>query len=175
MASHGRSFSTVNMTSGTGTAPGANLFTTSQYMAIKGAAATQRIDINEILISGFASSSAAAGLMLVHPSVIETTPTALTVATASDGPIDSSAGALASAPVTFIAATTQPTNTNNTTDPRLNLGLNLNGGIIRWAAAPGQNWTQLGNTATLGETVLAVIGTGFTSGTFSAHILYEPF
>lgn len=175
MASHSRVFSTVNMTSGTGTAPGANLFTTSQYMAIKGASSTQRIDINEILVSGFAGSSAPAGLMLVRPSVIETTPTALAVATASDGPIDASAGAMAAAPVTFIAAATQPTNTNNTTDARLNLGLNLNGGIIRWVAAPGMNWTQLGNTATLGESVLAVIGTGFTSSTLSAHIVYEPF
>jgi hypothetical protein len=174
MASHTRSFSTVNMTSGTGTATNTPL-TTSQYMAVKGASATQRIDWNEILVSGFASSSAAAGLMVSHVSVIETTPTALAIATASDGPIDSSAAAVASAPVTFIAAATQPTTTNNTTDPRLNLGLNLNGGILRWVAAPNMNWTQLGNTATLGECVLAVLGTGFTSGTFSAHILYEPY
>jgi hypothetical protein len=174
MASHTRLFTVVNMTSGTGTATN-TLLTTSQYMAIKGASGTQRIDVNEVLLSGFASSSAAAGLMLSHASVIETTPTALATATASDGPMDSSAGALASAPVTFIAAATQPTTTNNTTDPRLNLGLNLNGGIIRWVAAPGMNWTQLGNTATLGESVLAVLGTGFTSGTFSGHIAYEPF
>ncbi len=175
MASHGRLFSTINMASGTGTAPGANLFATSAYMCVKGASGTQRIDFNEILVSGFAGSTAPSGLMLVRPSVIETTPTALAIASASDGPIDASAAALASAPVSFIAAGTQPTNTNNTTDARLNLGLNLNGGIIRWVAAPNQNWTQLGNTATLGETVLAVIGTGFTSGNFSAHIGYEPF
>jgi hypothetical protein len=174
MASHTRAFTTVNMTSGTGTATN-TLLTTSQYMAVKGAAATQRIDWNEVLVSGFASSSAAAGLMVSHVSVIETTPTALAIATAADGPIDSSAGAMASAPVTFIAAATQPTTTNVTTDPRLNLGLNLNGGIIRWVAAPNMNWTQLGNTATLGECVLAVLGTGFISGTFSAHILYEPY
>lgn len=173
MASHTRLFQANGLSSGTGTATNAQL-TTSQYMAIKGAAATQRIDINEVLISGFATSSAPALFQLGHASVIETTATALATATASDGPMDSSAGAMASAPVTFIAAATQPTSTNNATDPRLNLGLNLNGGILRWVAAPGMNWTQLGNTATLGETYLATF-TGSTSGTFSAHIAYEPY
>jgi hypothetical protein len=173
MASHTRLFQAQGLSSGTGTATNA-LFTTSQYMAVKGAASTQRIDWNEVLISGFASSSAAALFQVTHVSVIETTPTALAVATASDGPMDSSAAAVASAPVTFIAAATQPTNTNNTTDPRLNLGLNLNGGILRWVAAPGMNWTQLGNTATLGECALAAL-TGSTAGTFSAHIAYEPY
>jgi hypothetical protein len=173
MASHTRSFQAQGLSCGSGTAVN-TLLTTSQYMALKGAASTQRIDVNEILISGFATSSAPALFQLGHVSVIETTPTALAAATASDGQLDSSAAALASAPVTFIAAATQPTTTNNTTDPRLNLGLNLNGGILRWVAAPGMNWTQLGNTATLGESYLACF-TGSTAGTFSAHLLYEAF
>ena len=168
-----RIFQAQNLTSGTGTAVN-TLLTTSQYMALKGAAGTQRIDVLEVLISGFAGSSAPALFQLAHVSVIETTPTALAQATASDGPMDSSAGALSSAPVTFIAAGTQPTTTNVTTDPRLNLGLNLFGGIIRWVAAPTAQWTQLGNTATLGESYLAAF-TGTTSGTFSAHIIYEPY
>lgn len=168
-----RVFQTQNMTSGTGTAIN-TLLTTSNYMALKGGASTQRIDVLEVLISGFATSSAPALMQLAHASVIETTPTALATATSSDGTMDSSAGALGSAPVSFIAAGTQPTTTNNTTDPRLNLGLNLNGGIIRWVAAPTAQWTQLGNTATLGESYLAAF-TGTTSGTFSAHIVYEPY
>lgn len=167
-----RIFQTQGMTSGTGTAIN-TLLTTSNYMALKGGSSTQRIDVLEVLISGFAGSSAPALFQLAHASVVETTPTALATATSSDGPMDSSAGALSSAPVSFIAASTQPTTTNNTTDPRLNLGLNLFGGIIRWVAAPGAQWTQLGNTATLGESYLAAF-TGTTSGTFSAHIIYEP-
>lgn len=168
-----RLFTAQGMTSGTGTATN-SLLTTSQYMALKGGSSTQRIDIIEVLLAGFASSSAAAPMYLGHASVIETTPTALATATASDGPMDSSAGALSSAPVSFIAAATQPTTTNNTTDPRLNLGLNFNGGIIRWVAAPGAQWTQLGNTATLGESYLAA-GPSATSATFSGHIMYEPY
>lgn len=168
-----RLFQANGLTSGTGTATN-TLLTTSQYLALKGASGTQRIDVIEVLVSGFAGSSAPALFQLGHVSVIETTPTALATATASDGTMDASAGALASAPVTFIAAATQPTSTNNTTDPRLNLGLNLFGGIIRWVAAPTAQWTQLGNTATLGESYLAAFS-GSTSGTFSAHIMYEPY
>ena len=168
-----RLFQANGLTSGTGTATN-TLLTTSQYMALKGAASTQRIDTLEILISGFAGSSAPALFQLGHVSVIETTPTALATATASDGVMDSSSGALAATPVSFIAASTQPTSTNVTTDPRLNLGLNLFGGILRWVAAPTQQWTQLGNTATLGECYLAAF-TGSTSGTFSAHWMYEPY
>lgn len=173
MSSHTRLFQAQGLSSGTGTATN-SLFTTSQYMAVKGASSTQRIDINEILISGFATSSAPALFQNTRVQTLETTPTALAAATASDGPMDASAGALSSAPVTFIAAATQPTSTNNATDARLNLGLNLNGGIIRWVAAPNMNWTNLGNTATLGESVLAAL-TGSTAGTFSAHIAYEPY
>jgi hypothetical protein len=168
-----RVFQTQGMTTGTGTAVN-TLLTTSNYMAVKGAASTQRTDILEVLISGFAGSSAPAIMQLGHVSVIETTPTALATATSSDGPMDSSAGALSSPVVTFIAASTQPTTTNVTTDPRLNLGLNLFGGIIRWVAAPGAQWTMLGNTATLGECYLAAF-TGSTSGTMSAHIIYETY
>jgi hypothetical protein len=85
-----------------------------------------------------------------------------------------STAALAAPPVSFIAAATQPTTTNVTTDAKLNLGLNLFGGIVRWVAAPGAQWTQLGNTATLGESLLNTF-TGSTSGTFSGHIVYEPY
>src|SRR5689334_22956891 len=100
-----RIFQAQALTSGTGTATNA-LFTTSQYMALKGGSSTQRIDWLEVLISGFATSAAPALFQVTHASVIETTPTALAIATASDGPADSSAGALSSAPVSFIAAAT---------------------------------------------------------------------
>lgn len=168
-----RIFQAQGLTSGTGTAVN-TLLTTSQYMALKGGSSTQLIDILEVLISGFAGSSAPALFQLGRASVVETTPTALATATASDGPAHPSTAALAAPPVSFIAASTQPTTTNVTTDARLNLGLNLFGGIVRWVAAPTAQWSQLGNTATLGESYLAAF-TGTTSGTFSAHIQYEPY
>lgn len=167
-----RIFSTRGLTTGTGTAAN-TLLTTSNYAAIKGGSSTQLIDILEILVSGFAGSSAPCLLEMQRVQTVETTPTALAVATSSDGPAHPSTAALAAAPVTFIAASTQPTTTNVATDARLNLGLNLFGGILRWVAAPGAQWTNLGNTATLGESVIAAF-TGSTSGTASIHMIYEP-
>jgi hypothetical protein len=168
-----RVFQVNALTTGTGTAVN-TLLTTSNYMALKGAASTQRTDILEVFISGFAGSSAPSIMQLAHVTTLETTPTALAAATAADGPMDSSAGALSAPVVTFIAANTQPTTRNITTDPVLNLGLNLFGGIVRWVAAPGAQWTMLGNTATLGECYLAAF-TGSTSSTASIHIIYEPY
>lgn len=168
-----RIFQARGLTSGTGTAAN-TLLTTSQYMALKGGSSTQLIDVLEVLISGFAGSSAPALFELSRVQTVETTPTALTVATGSDGPAHPSTAALAAAPVSFIAASTQPTTSNAATDTRLNLGLNLFGGILRWVAAPGAGYSQIGNTAGLGESVLNTF-TGSTSGTFSAHIMYEPY
>ena len=167
-----RIFTVNGLTSGTGTANNA-LYTTSQYMAMKGGSTTQLIDLLEVLISGFAGSSAPALFRMTRVVTLETTPTAL-AASNSDGPMHPSTAALAAPPVTFIAAATQPTATKNTTDSQMNLGLNLFGGIIRWNAAPTQQYSVLGNTATLGESVLAAF-TGSTSGTFSAHMIYEPY
>lgn len=167
-----RIFRARNLTSGTGTAAN-TLLTTSQYLALKGGSSTQMIDVLEILISGFAGSSAPALFELARVQTVETTPTALTVATGTDGPAHPSTAALAAPPVSFIAASTQPTTSNATTDTSLGLGLNLFGGIIRWVAAPTAQWSQLGNTAGLGESILYAFS-GSTSGTFSAHIQYEP-
>jgi hypothetical protein len=61
-----------------------------------------------------------------------------------------------------------------TTDPKLELNLNAFGGIIWWNAAPTQQWSILGNTASLGESSLSAF-TGGTVGAISAHILYEPY
>jgi len=168
-----RIFSARALTSGTGTAAN-TLLTTSQYLALKGGSSTQLIDVLEVKITGYAGSSAPALFELARVQTVETTPTALTVATASDGPAHPSTAALAAAPVTFIAASTQPTTSNAATDTKLDLGLNLFGGIIRWVAAPGAQYSQLGNTATLGESALYTFS-GSTSGTFSASIIYEPF
>jgi hypothetical protein len=168
-----RTFQTQGLTTGTGTAVN-TLLTTSNYMALKGGSSTQLIDILEIMIEGLAGSSAPCLMQLGRVSVVETTPTALATATSSDGPNHPSTAALAAPPVSFIAASTQPTTTNVTTDARLSMSLNLFGGIVRWVAAPNQQFSQLGNTATLGESYLAAF-TGSTSSTVNAHIMYEPY
>jgi hypothetical protein len=60
-----------------------------------------------------------------------------------------------------------------TTDGKLELGLTV-GGIYRWQAAPGEEWGQLGNTASLGESILSNF-TGGGNGAVSSHTIYEPF
>jgi len=140
------------------------------YMALKGGSGTQLIDVQEIMVSGFAGSTAPAILQFARVSTVETTPTAL-AAPNSDGPMHPSTAALAAAPVSFTAAATGPQRSAVTTDGRLNLGLNTYGGIAKWNSAFSAPWSILGNTADLGESVLSAF-TGTTPGAISAHIIY---
>ena len=147
--------------------------TSATYMAIKGGSGTQLIDVQEIMVSGFAGSTAPAILQMARVSTVETTPTAL-AAPNSDGPMHPSTAALAAPPVTFTAAGTGCQRSAATTDGRLNLGLNTYGGIAKWNSAFSAPWSILGNTADLGESVLSAF-TGTTPGAISAHIIYEPY
>jgi hypothetical protein len=150
----------------------AGALTSSTYMAIKGGSSTQNIAVEEVLVSGFAASSSPTILQLARAGTVETTPTAL-AAPNSDGPMNGASAALAAPAVTFVAAGTGPQRSNATSAARLNLGLNAFGGIVRWVAAPGAAWGMVGNTATLGESILSAF-TGGTVGAISAHIVYEP-
>jgi hypothetical protein len=91
--------------------------------------------------------------------------------------MNTSATALASPAVPYFAAGTGPQASASATVPRLNLSLNLFGGIIRWNAAPTQQITLVGNAASTGSFVLynnSTQGTGVT-GVANAHIIYEPY
>lgn len=147
--------------------------TSGTYMALKGGSGTQKIDVLEVMISGLAGSSTPTILQLARASTIETTPTAL-ASPNQDGPLDPATAALAAAPVSFVAAATGPQRSAATTDAKLNFALNAFGGIIRWNAAPTQQWSLLGNTAQFGESILSAF-TGGTVGAISAHIIYEPY
>lgn len=148
--------------------------TNATYMALKGGSSTQRLDVLEILIAGLVAATSSPTLMqFARHSTIATTPTAL-AAPASDGPMDPSTAALAAPPVSFTAAATGPQRSAVTSDARLMLNLNAQGGIMKWFAydrsAP---FGILGNTASLGEASLSAF-TGGTVGAISAHIQYEP-
>ena len=145
------------------------------FMGLKGGATTQIIDVLEVMISGMATASTVAAMMLAYSSALGTTPTAL-AAPGSDGPSVVNATALASVTVPYIAAATGPIPSASVTLPKLNLGLNLFGGIVRWNAAPTQQWTQIGNALSGGESVLWNSSThGGSSGLANAHLLYEPY
>lgn len=148
--------------------------TANGHMTLKGGASTQLIDVLEILISGKATSSTVAALNYARASTIETTPTAL-AAPHSDSPMFPNTTALSSTVVPFVTASTQPTPSNTVTDAKLSLAMNLFGGILRWNAAPGQEWKIIGNTAPGGESILWNSSTGGGStGLADAHIIYEP-
>jgi hypothetical protein len=168
-----RVFTSAGLTFGA-TAAG-SAATTSQFMAVKGASGTQITDVLEVLFSGKATASTVAAIELARASTLETTPTTL-AAPHSDGPMHFATAALGSPVVTFVAAATGPTPSNTVTDAKLNLGLNLFGGIIRWNASPTQQWTLVGNTAPGGESVLWNSSTaGGSSGLGDAHIIYETY
>ena len=144
------------------------------YMAIRGGSTTQRLDILDFMIEGMApTTSSPTILQFARHSTIATTPTAL-AAPASDGPLDPASAALAAPPVSFTAAAAGGQRSAVTTDARFNLGINAVGGLLRYNAAPTQQFSMLGNTATFGEASLSAF-TGGTVGAINAHIVYEPY
>ncbi len=159
----------------TATAVSVNL-ANATYMALKGGTATQLIDVLEILVSGKATASTVAAIELARSITIANAPVALATPN-SDGPMHPNTAVLAAVPVSFVAASTGPFADNTAALAKLNLGLNLFGGIIRWNAAPTQQWAQTGNTAALfGESVLFNSSTaGGSSGLADAHWIYEPY
>jgi hypothetical protein len=161
----------------TATAAG-SLATASKIMAIKGGSTTQLVDVLEILVSGQASASTVGGHAFCRASALETGAVTALAWPASDGGMNPNITALVSGSptVTFIvSATNPPTPSNTATDAHLQLGTNLFGGIIRWNAAPFQQWQIVGNAATLGESVLVnLTDYNGVNGLATAHIMYEP-
>jgi len=157
-------------------APTANNAAATQFIAVKGGSTTQIIDCLEFLISGLATASTATGMQAAYSSTLGATPTVPPALPNADGPMIVNATALASTVVAYTAATTGPIPNAANTLPRLNLGLNLFGGIIRWNAAPTQQWTSVGNAVNGGETVLwNNSSAGGNSGPLNAHVIYEPY
>lgn len=156
--------------------------TSSGYMAMVGSSTTQVTDINEILISGTAAASTVGAFAFAPISTAQTGGASALVAPHSDGPMQSNATPTAN--TTYIAAvTTQPQASNAITAPKINVGLNTFGGIIRWNAAPTQQYTLIGNAVfaagppvTFGQAMLLNLtaGTGATT-TSNVHIIYEPY
>ena len=175
-----RSFNTFGQT-WTQTALATNL-ANGTYMAMVGSSATQITDILEILISGTSAASAVGAFAYIPISTAQAGGATALAAPNSDGPIQSNATPVIN--TTYVAATTNgPQASNGITAPKINVGLNCFGGIIRWNAAPTQQFTMIGNAVfaagppvTFGQSVLMnmTAGTG-ASVTANAHVIYEPY
>ena len=167
-----RSFQCVNYTP-TATSDSTAALANGTYQGIRGGSATQRIDVLEVLISGLAGASSPTIMQLARSGIIAST-TSVLVAPNSDGPADTATAALAAPPLTFVAAVGGPQRSAAISDARLNLALNVFGGILRWNAAPTQQWVITGATAPGGESTLSAYSGG-TVGAVSSHVLYEPY
>lgn len=156
----------------TATADGTAL-TSATYQNIEAGGPLQYIEVSEIYIGGQATASAVNIMQFARTQSNATTPTALTNATAVDGPLKSFTSPTTTAPVTCIAASTGPSRASTNTHARLNLSLNAFGGIVRWVAAPGEEWGILSSTAGNGSVLSAF--TGGSVGTIGSHLVYEIF
>ena len=144
------------------------------YMALKAGATTQLIDVLEILISGKAAASVVGGFVFKRSSTLGVTPTGL-AAPHSDGLMSPFGTALSTTVIPYTAAATGPLGSNTVTDATLQLGQNSFGGILRWNAAPFQQWQILGSGAPGQESVLFNSTTaGGANAAADAHIMYEP-
>lgn len=159
----------------TAAAAGTANIASNTYMAVKAGSTTQMLDVLEILVSGKASASAIGGFIFTRSSTLETTPTAI-AAPHRDGLMSPQGTALSTTVTVFVAATTGPTPSNTVTDAALQLGQNAFGGILRWNAAPFQQWQILGNGAPGQESLLFNSSTGGgANAAADAHIMYEPY
>ena len=156
----------------TATADTTNL-ANSTFMAIGASGATAGLQIIEIYEGGQATASSVNIMMFARDSTVGAIPTALS-APVSDGPADTRTAALAAVPITFVQAGTVPQRSASVLAARLNLSFNAFGGIVRWVAAPGEEWGITGVTVNVSESSLSAF-TGGSVGLMGAHIVYEPF
>lgn len=131
---------------------------------LQGGTSTQRLEVQELSVSGEASTSTVNRMIFARDSTVGATSISGNRMALADG----SAVAPATAPVQGAVSTTKPQRSAT-----LYLAmpvLNTYGGIYRWQARPGEEFSIVGNTASLGEASLSsVSGTGVVSG----HCIFE--
>lgn len=156
----------------TATADTTNLVDATYPFLFQGGSGTQRTNILEVYEGGQAGASAPTLMLLSRDSTVATgTNTNGTGQT--DASLDAATAALAAPVVTGNSnATTKPQ--RSSTLHLLNLSFNAFGGIVRWVAAPGEEISIVGNTASLGEISFSAF-TGGTPGLIGTHAIYETY
>ncbi len=145
---------------------------TGAWQALKAGSATDILQIMEIYEGGQAGASSVNAMILARSSTLAITPTALALPN-SDAGMNSQAVAISTVPVAFVAAATAPNRSPAVTIARLGLTFNAFGGIVRWVAAPGEEWTSVGvSTTSNSESVLSQQNVG-TGGLMGSHFIYE--
>jgi hypothetical protein len=146
-------------------------FTDNGYLAVQGAASTQRIKFVEIYMGGQATAQAPMIMEFARDSTIAAS--SITAGTNGRGPVAlvPNASTLSSPPLAVGASTTKPQ--RSSTLSLLELSFNAFGGVVRMVFAEGDEPEMLGNTQPFGETSLSAF-TGGTPGAMAAHIIIEP-
>lgn len=168
-----RSFAANALTTGTGTADNAQA-TSGQYQSLDPGSASQMIRVQEIYLGGLSTSSAPQNMQFRRQSTAGTGGATALAANSgnSDGPLNTFAAAVTTVPIAAIAYTTnQPIQSGSVSVARLNLAFNAFGGVVRWMAAPEEEWWMIGTGANQASTLGN--NSGSTSGTMSSHIVYE--
>jgi hypothetical protein len=149
----------------------------NSYMGLRSPAANELIDVLEVLLSGTATTGTIGAFALCRCQTNSSSETALAAPNSDGGEYPGiSALVAANVAISFIASTTKPVLSTAITDGKLNLGQNTFGGIIRWNAAPTQQWQLLGNAAPGAVSALVnLVAGGGQSTTANAHIIYEPY
>lgn len=145
------------------------------YMGINAGSSTQRLDVLEVYWGGMATTSAVTLLQLSRTAVAGTSTSALVSHQASDGPLDSATSALTSPAWVWTAAGTNAAASAALTDAKLNLAGNTFGGIVRWNAAPTQQWTVSGVASPSSSVLFANNSGSAANAVVSAHIIYEMY
>ncbi len=154
----------------TATADTANLVDATYMGIIQGGSATQRVNILEVFEGGQAGASSPTFMLLSRDSTVAGATVSLGTGE-TDAAMDAATAALAAPPV--VGNTTSGTKPQrSSTLHLLNLSFNAFGGVVRWVAAPGEEMSIVGNTASLGEVSFSAF-TGGTPGAMGAHVIYE--
>jgi hypothetical protein len=156
----------------TSTADTTNL-ATATYQSLGAGTNSQLLNVMEIYIGGQGTSSSVSIMQFARDSTLVASPTAL-AAPNSDGGMSTFTAPLAATPVVSISGGTLPQRSALVTVARLCLTLNAFGGIVRWVAAPGEEWQIYGTTVSQSESSLSAF-TGGGSQSIGSHIVYEPF
>lgn len=136
-------------------ADGASALANSSYHALRTAAATDVLNLKEVFISGEGVASAVNRMAVRRNSTNVSSPTNV-----APGP--NSPSAPAASPQQYVLATTGPTIAS--TNHLFQTGLNVFGGLARWASIPGAEILAIGTAAPNGElTCDSVSGTGLVT------------
>ncbi len=145
---------------------------TSGYVSLAGGSTTQYIKVYEMEEQGQGSAAGAANWMLWARATTLTASASILATPNSIGPLDANTAAVTAPAVGNIAAASGPYRSANTAFAKLNMSFNAFGGILRWQAAPGCEWGQVGSTAPNGESFLSNFSGGAVVAQ-SAKVLFE--